>query len=557
MAAGTTYKQCSCRDSGGKRLGQKCPQLRRGNGAWSHRHGRWYYQLELPPRPDGTRRNPLRRGGFGTQDQAEKELATARELLAIAAEDDLEGRIKIADAIQRAVRTTRQLPDPAYVRKAARLGCDPGAPQVTVGEWLDQWLAGKKNLRTGTLRSYEPHIRLYYKPLIGHIRVNRLRVADAASVFEAIDELNDIIGKARTSGDPAVRAAVNGRRPVGPATKQRIRATLRSALGTYMKQHPGLLEVNAAALVDLPSGKRPRPLVWTEERVRAWQRDSQSRLAAARASGGRFSPLDVWVSTPRPSRVMVWTPAQTSVFLAYARRHRLYALYHLIAYRGLRRGEACGLRRADTDLAAAVTTVRWQITQLGWAVEQAPPKSEAGERQVALDAQTVAVLRAHRHQREQERTEAGMAWHDSGFEFTTETGELLHPAFVTAQFEQLAYLAGLPPIRLHDLRHFAATLALAAGVDIKIVQDMLGHSSRAITSDTYTTVLPEVARAAAEAAAALIPVLIGSAETETTDARRQAFAADTVRCSAAGAEGREVLGQPDQRVRDGGDLVVR
>jgi integrase len=79
-------------------------------------------------------------------------------------------------------------------------------------------------------------------------------------------------------------------------------------------------------------------------------------------------------------------------------------------------------------------------------------------------------------------------------------------AAVTATFEQIAYLAGLPPIRLHDLRHGAATLALAAGVDIKIVQDMLGHSSRAITSDTYTTVLPEVARAAAEAAAALIPL---------------------------------------------------
>ena len=65
--------------------------------------------------------------------------------------------------------------------------------------------------------------------------------------------------------------------------------------------------------------------------------------------------------------------------------------------------------------------------------------------------------------------------------------------------------AGLRLIRLHDLRHFAATLHLAVGVDIKIVQDLLGHSSRAITSDTYTTVLPDVARAAAEAAAALIP----------------------------------------------------
>ncbi|HEX6518771.1 MAG TPA: tyrosine-type recombinase/integrase, partial [Streptosporangiaceae bacterium] len=85
-------------------------------------------------------------------------------------------------------------------------------------------------------------------------------------------------------------------------------------------------------------------------------------------------------------------------------------------------------------------------------------------------------------------------------------GTPLHPANVTDVFEQVAYLAGLPPIRLHDLRHFAATLHLAANVDIKIVQEMLGHSSRAITSDTYTSVLPEVARAAAEAAAALLPI---------------------------------------------------
>ncbi len=116
------------------------------------------------------------------------------------------------------------------------------------------------------------------------------------------------------------------------------------------------------------------------------------------------------------------------------------------------------------------------------------------------------MIRAHRRQHDQEKKEAEGAWHESGFEFTSPDGSPLHPAAVTATFEQIAHLAGLPPIRLHDLRHGAATLALAAGVDIKIVQDMLGHSSRAITSDTYTTVLPEVARAAAEAAAALIPL---------------------------------------------------
>jgi integrase len=506
MAAGTTYKQCGCRDLDGKQLGKTCPKLRRANGAWSGKHGRWYYQLELPPHPDGTRRTPLRRGGFDTQDDAGGELAAARELLAIPAPDDTEGRIKIAEVICQAVRTTRQLPDPAAVRKATRLGHDPATPQATVGEWLDTWLAGKNSLRAGTARSYEQHIRLYYQPVIGHIRLSRLRVSDVASVFEAIDELNEAVAAARASGDPAARAAVKGRRPVGPATRQRIRATLRSALGTYMKQHPGLLDVNVAALIDLPSGKRPKPLAWTGERVRAWQAEFDARLTAARAqaNGHRVSPLDIWISTPRPCPVMVWTPAQTGVFLTLARRHRLYALYHLIAFRGLRRGEACGLRRPDTDLDAAITTIRWQITQLGWATSQGPPKSDAGERQVALDTQTTAVIRAHRTRQDAERDAAGDTWAGSGFEFTTETGDLLHPAAVTTAFEMIAYLAGLPPIRLHDLRHGAATLALTAGVDIKIVQEMLGHSSRAITSDTYTTVLPEVARAAAEAAAALI-----------------------------------------------------
>ncbi|MGW4115078.1 tyrosine-type recombinase/integrase [Actinosynnema sp. NPDC004786] len=77
-------------------------------------------------------------------------------------------------------------------------------------------------------------------------------------------------------------------------------------------------------------------------------------------------------------------------------------------------------------------------------------------------------------------------------------------SFVTDWFAVLAAQAGLPPIRLHDLRHGAATLALAAGVEMKTVREMPGHSSITVTSDTYSTVLPEVARNAAEAIAGLV-----------------------------------------------------
>jgi hypothetical protein len=94
-----------------------------------------------------------------------------------------------------------------------------------------------------------------------------------------------------------------------------------------MKQHPGTLPANVAALGELPPGGRPKAIVWTGERVRAWQKDFDARLAAARAAGGRVDPIDIWISTPRPSPVMVRTPAQTMVFLDAARGLRRRPLH--------------------------------------------------------------------------------------------------------------------------------------------------------------------------------------------------------------------------------------
>ena len=88
--------------------------------------------------------------------------------------------------------------------------------------------------------------------------------------------------------------------------------------------------------------------------------------------------------------------------------------------------------------------------------------------------------------------------------FTCLNGDPMAPDRLTRTFKKLTALAGLPPIRLHDLRHGAASLALSAGVDLKVVQEMLGHSSIVLTADTYTSVLPDAAHAAAEKVAALI-----------------------------------------------------
>lgn len=148
--------------------------------------------------------------------------------------------------------------------------------------------------------------------------------------------------------------------------------------------------------------------------------------------------------------------------------------------------------------------IREQIVQLGWRTETGAPKSDAAERIVALDPATLAVLAAHRRRQRKQRIAQGPKWADTGLVFTGDDGTPLHPAWVTTQFKQLVREAELPPIRLHDLRHGAATHALSAGVDVKVVQDMLGHSSSTLTRDTYTSVVDEVKHHAAGAVARVI-----------------------------------------------------
>lgn len=124
---------------------------------------------------------------------------------------------------------------------------------------------------------------------------------------------------------------------------------------------------------------------------------------------------------------------------------------------------------------------------------------------MSLDTDTTKVLRAHQTRQNQARRAHGNAWVDSGLVFPGPDGRPLHPATISTRFREVVTQARLPPIRLHDLRHGAATLTLATGADLKVVQDLLGHSSITITADTYAHVLPELARETAEAAARIVP----------------------------------------------------
>ena len=496
---GTITKRCGCRDADtGKQLGTACPKLSR------RQHGLWAIVQELPPRGDGTRRR-FRRGGYDTQTKAKNDLNKVRNLLDIADENDAEGRTRLGDMLE--TISASKDPLPAYDETKRKFSTGQSLTQhMTVGEWLDAWLTGKKALRKSGETRYDVDIRCHLKPRIGHIRLDRLTVQHLDEMFAGIAETNAEIHDANMQRRAALdelktipwkgienrgrrkylKSAIEEmppfRRITGPATQKHIRDTLRAALNTAIGQ--GAITFNPAAYVELAAAKRPKALVWTDERIAAWLRTGE-----------------------KPSAVMVWTPEQAGHFLDVLaeRKERLYPLFHLITFRGLRRGEACGLRWSDYTRTTRQMTVAVQLVQDGWEVIESAPKTDSGERVISIDEYTDEVLDAQRTKQAAERCQWGPAWIETGRMFTQEDGDRIHPGWLTDQFERLVELSGLPPIRLHDLRHVAASLMLAAGVDIKIVSETLGHSDSRITRDIYQSVMPKVAAEAAEATAAMVP----------------------------------------------------
>jgi integrase len=246
---------------------------------------------------------------------------------------------------------------------------------------------------------------------------------------------------------------------VSAATSRRIHATLRAALNGAVRRR--LIPYNPALQVELPAERR----------------------------------------APSP----VWTPEQVGHFLDVTQHDRLGPLWALVVMTGVRRGEAVGLQWGDVDLDAGVIRVRQQAVEVAGRVHLSEPKTRSGVRTVPLDSGTTAALRSHKAAQAAERLKAGAAWRDTGFVFTDELGQMLRPEAVSRAFRGAAARAELPRIRLHDLRHTSASLALSAGVPLKVVSDRLGHSTIAITANLYTHVSPVVAQGAADAIAGSVP----------------------------------------------------
>jgi len=190
-----------------------------------------------------------------------------------------------------------------------------------------------------------------------------------------------------------------------------------------------------------------------------------------------------------PQKLMV---KQAIRLLEAARGSRLEALLLLALTTGMRRGELLALRWSDVDLDSRVLHVLRTMNFIGGlGYVEGEPKTRAGRRDIVLPDVAVEALKQHRVHQGEARVKAGLRWREQGIVFPNMYGGFFSPAQVGKLFHGLLKKAGLPDVRLHDLRHSVATILRASGVDLKVIQGLLGHSSMAITADIYSHVLPE------------------------------------------------------------------
>jgi integrase len=310
-----------------------------------------------------------------------------------------------------------------------RNGRDDEVRSLTFGAFLtNRWLPGKRlTLRASTWDGYRRKVDRHILPTLGRIALRRLRPAHLEALYEQLLHPSD------------------GRRPLAPKSVLEVHLIIRGALADAVRK--GLVSRNVALVAHAP---RLRSIPKVEHQV--------------------------------------WTPGQLRTFLRAAAGHRLFSAFWLAAATGMRRSELLGLRWSDIDLARGNMSINRGLIAVAYELHETRGKTRNARRRIDLDTTTVEILRAWQTWQQTEQRAVGI--NDDGWVFTDTNGQPVHPHAISQAFERIAVRAGLPLIRLHDIRHTHATLLAQAGVHPKVVSERLGHANAKFTIETYQHVMP-------------------------------------------------------------------
>lgn len=310
--------------------------------------------------------------------------------------------------------------------------------QMTVADYLHQWVRDyvSHSVRPVTAKGYCHWIETHIIPEIGKIKMSQLEASDIQALYGKL--LKD--GRRDNKGALSARSVLH------------IHRLLHNALSHAVKW--GIIGRNICDAVDSPRAK--------QKQMRALEPEDVKRL------------LDASIGTV------------------------YYPLFHLAIFTGMRRSELLGLRWRDVDLDMATLSVSQVLHNLGKGkimIEE--PKTQKSKRQIALSPVAAIALRQHKERQQAERLMLGRSLTDDDLVFGNPDGTPFLGSSITHAFTRTMRQLGLKGVRFHDLRHTHASLMLRQGVNIKTLQERLGHSSITTTLDIYAHVTPGMQKEAA------------------------------------------------------------
>jgi len=332
------------------------------------------------------------------------------------------------------------------------------ARKVTVRSFLTEWVEGVR-LRPSTVESYRRNIESHVLPDLGKLKLQSLTAGHLNALYRKLEKSGRLNESHRGEG-------------LSPRTVRYVHTIIRRALKDAVRQK--LVVVNVALNADPPTAK---------------------------------------MATEAAPEMRTWTAEELGRFLTFTQDDRYGSAWLFLATTGMRRGEALGLRWTDLQLDTFPGTATIRRAAIAISHKREAGKTKTGkDRLIELDARTVDVLKGWKARQSQERLLVGPGYETrEHLVFTLPDGRGYHPERFSREFErkQTSYnrlhpTTPLPRLRLHDTRHTWATLALAAGVHPKVVQERLGHTSIATTMNVYSHALPGMQSQAAEQVSAMI-----------------------------------------------------
>lgn len=305
--------------------------------------------------------------------------------------------------------------------------------EIKLAEWLNRWNEGRKSqVAYSTYRTYKAWIENHINPDLGDIKIKELTARQIQNLLN--NKLEN--GRIKTDGGLSVNSV------------KHIYATIHSALSQAVKEQ--LIIRNPATAV-----KPPRK---QEE-----------------------------------YKIQTWTKEEVNKFLAQAAKHKYYIVYYLAVNTGMRQGELIGLKWEDVDFDKKRIEVKRQIQRTDEGLVFKKTKTKAGNRVIPITDDVIRELKRQKIRQNEKKLALGKNYNnDVDLICSNSVGNPIDAKKIYNFFKEISREAKLPEIRFHDLRHTFATLFLECGGSIKVLQQILGHSSISVTMDTYSHVTDEM-----------------------------------------------------------------